>query len=119
VTGFREPFPVLAVDDVERSAEFYVANLGFEQVYRNPPEGEADFVFLRLDPHGIGLAKAERAEREMTLCVYADDVDEAAAGLRDAGVEEIEPPADQDWGERMATFRDPDGYLLQVFTRIE
>jgi lactoylglutathione lyase len=119
VSAFREPFPILAVEDVERSAEFYVANLGFEQVYRFPPDGEPHFAFLKLDPHGIGLTKAERGEREMTLCVYADDVDGAAAGLRAAGAEEVEPPADREWGERMATFRDPDGYPLQIFTRIE
>jgi uncharacterized glyoxalase superfamily protein PhnB len=54
----------------------------------------------------------------MTLCVYTDDVDAAAAALRDAGADEIEPPADREWGERMATFRDPEGYLLQIFAKL-
>jgi uncharacterized glyoxalase superfamily protein PhnB len=50
--------------------------------------------------------------------VYTDDVDAAAAALRAAGADEIEPPADREWGERMATFRDPEGYLLQIFAKL-
>jgi lactoylglutathione lyase len=100
-----------------RASHFYVENLGFEQVYRFPPEGEPDFVFLKLEPHGIGIAKAH-GEKAMTLSMYADDVDAAAAVLREAGAEEVEPPADQEWGERMATFRDLDGYLLQIFGKL-
>jgi lactoylglutathione lyase len=118
MTRFREAFPILAVDNVERAAEFYVANLGFEQVYRFPPQGELDFVFLKLEPLGIGLGTAREGRREMSLCVYADDVDAAAESLRAAGAEQVEPPADQEWGERMTTFRDPDGYLLQIFAKL-
>jgi lactoylglutathione lyase len=118
LTEFRDPFPILAVDDVAEAARFYVENLGFEQVYRFPPDGEPDFVFLKLEPRGIGLAKARGGDKEMTLSVYADDVDAAAAALRGAGAEEIEPPADREWGERMATFRDRDGYLLQIFAEL-
>ena len=118
MTAFREAFPILAVDDVARVADFYVDNLGFEQVYRFPPDGEPDFVFLKLEPLGIGISKAEHGEKRMTLSVYADDVDAAAARLRAAGADEVEPPADQEWGERMTTFRDPDGYLLQIFAKL-
>ncbi len=118
MTAFREAFPVLAVDDIERARDFYVENLGFEQVYRFPPEGELDFVFLKLEPLGIGLGTAREGQREMSLCVYTDDVDGAAETLRTAGAEEVEPLADQEWGERMTTFRDPDGYLLQIFAKL-
>jgi uncharacterized glyoxalase superfamily protein PhnB len=118
VTAFREPFPILAVDDVARAVRFYVDNLGFEQVYRFPPEGEPDFVFLKLEPLGIGIGKTHDGNKEMTLSVYTDDVDAAAAAVRAAGAEEVEPPADQEWGERMATFRDPEGYLLQLFAKL-
>jgi lactoylglutathione lyase len=116
VTGFREAFPILYVDDVAAAAEFYTANLGFEQVYRFPTDGPADFAFLRLDPLGIGVSKRrpEHKGRDFELCIYADDVDAAAERLRAARAEEIEAPADREWGERMAYFRDPDGHLLHV-----
>jgi len=48
VTTFREPFPILAVDDVGPAGEFYVSTFGFELKYRFPLEGEPDFLFLSL-----------------------------------------------------------------------
>ena len=64
MTAFRQPFRILAVDDVARAARFYVDNLGFEQVYRFPPAGEPDFVFLKLEPLGIGTARCTAATRK-------------------------------------------------------
>jgi lactoylglutathione lyase len=124
VTAFREVFPVLYVDDVAAAAERYVSTLGFEQVYRFPPDGDPDFGFLKLEPLGIALSKRAgyalefNAGRDFELCIYADDVDTAAADLRANGFEEVRPPTDEPWGERMAYFRDPDGHLLQVTAKL-
>ena len=121
-TSFREAFPIVYVDDVARAATFYVEAMGFEQVYRFPPEGDVDFTFLRLDPHGIALSRQNddrNAGRGFELCIYTDDVDAAADGLRAAGAEEVQPPADQEWGERLTYFRAPDGTLLHVTAKIE
>ena len=121
MTSFREAFPIVYVDDVTRSAQFYVASLGFEQVYRFPLEGEPDFVFLKLEPLGIALSqrRAEHAGSQFELCIYAADVDAAAEELRAAGAEEVQPPADQPWGERLTYFRDPDGTLLHITAKVE
>ena len=121
VTRFREAFPILYVEDVATAARFYVENLGFEQVYRFPPEGDADFAFLAQEPHGIALstrAPGHNAGHDFELCVYADDVDDAARALRAAGAKEVQPPQDQEWGERLAYFRSPDGTLLHVTAKI-
>lgn len=121
MTKFREAFPILYVSDVARAVDFYVSTLGFEQVYRFPPDGEVDFAFLRLEPLGIGLVK-EKPElhgRGFELCIYSDDVDHAAQRLRTAGAEEVSPPEDQEWGERLTLFRDPDGNLLHVTQKLE
>jgi lactoylglutathione lyase len=121
VTTFREAFPILYVDDVAREMEFYVSNLGFEDVYRFPPEGEPDFVFLKLDPLGIALSKRppDHAGRELELCIYAGDVDEAAVQLRAAGADELQAPADQEWGERLAYFSSPGGTKLHITAKTE
>ena len=124
VTRYREPFPILYVDDVAAAAERYVSTLGFEQLYRFPPDGDPDFVFLRLDPQGIALSSRagypERFNpgRDFELCIYTDDVDAAAAELRESGFEHVRPPTDEPWGERMAYFRDPDGHLLHVTAKL-
>jgi uncharacterized glyoxalase superfamily protein PhnB len=114
VNRFREPFPILAVDDLAGAAAFYAETFGFEIKYRFPPEGEPDFLFLSLPPLGIGIGRRRPGEPDHAVCMYADDVDAAAAALRKAGATEISPPADQAWGERMTQFEDGDGHRLVI-----
>ncbi|HUS25345.1 MAG TPA: TraB/GumN family protein [Candidatus Binatia bacterium] len=52
------------------------------------------------------------------LYLYVDDVDAAAARAKAAGAEEIEPLADQKWGDRTVLLRDPDGYLWRLATHL-
>ncbi|MDP8910784.1 MAG: VOC family protein [Actinomycetota bacterium] len=118
VTTFREPFPILYVNDVARAADFYASTFGFDVAYRWPAEGALEFAFLRLEPLGIGIAARHGAAHnrgsDFELCIYTDDVDAAAERLRAAGAEEVTAPADQPWGERLTYFRDADGHLLHV-----
>jgi 2-methylcitrate dehydratase PrpD len=41
-----------------------------------------------------------------------------AAELAARGFEEVRPPTDEPWGERLAYFRDPDGHLVHVTARL-
>ena len=43
-----------------------------------------------------------------------DDIHAVAARLREAGVEFIRQPEQESWGGWVATFRDPDGNVLQL-----
>jgi lactoylglutathione lyase len=124
---FREPFPILYVEDVERSAAFYRDCFGFEIGYR-PGDGEGllQYAFLRLPPLGIGLATAAAGERghgrqaspsgpaRLELCIYCDDTDPAAQRLRAAGAPELRAPQDESGGERRAYFADPAGNSIQI-----
>jgi uncharacterized glyoxalase superfamily protein PhnB len=115
VTGFREPFPILTVDDVDRAVEFYCSTFGFDKAYSFEADGRTEYAFLRLEPLGIGIARRGGPDdAAITLWIYADDVDTAAARLREAGATEILSPTDQPWGERMCSFRDQDGHLVHV-----
>ena len=127
---FREAFPIVYAEDPARSVRFYTELLGFEVVYRWPPEGELEFAFLRLEPLGIGIAARSAPEEligrapvpgsppRFELCIYADDVDRAAEDLVRGGVELLLPPTDQPWGERLFYVQDPDGNPIQVTARI-
>ena len=120
MTVFREAFPILLVDDVEQASAFYCSTLGFEEAYRNEDEHGVEFVFLAQEPNGIGVGRRVRGEeRDFALWIYADDVDAAAADLREAGAKEVLPPTDQPWGERMCTFVDPNGHVVHVGAKAE
>jgi lactoylglutathione lyase len=124
---FREAFPILYTEDVERLARFYVQAFGFEQSFRWPADGgEAEYAFLRLEPLGIGIGRPPEqgdawgrpvpgaGAAGVELCIYTDDVDAAAERLRELGARELAAPSDQPWGERLAYFLDPDGRPLHV-----
>jgi lactoylglutathione lyase len=127
---FRSPFPILYASDVDRSVRFYCDAFGFEVSFRWPPEGRLDYAFLRLEPLGIGITSRDAAEQvqgrplsgkarpRFELCLYTDDTDLAAERLRSQGVEEVAPPADKPWGERLAYFEDPDGNPIHITARI-
>jgi lactoylglutathione lyase len=119
VIAFREAFPILYADDVQRTVDFYVSTLGFEVAFRWPETGDPDFAFLRLEPLGIGIGRRhEHSVGAFELCVYADEIEAAAERLRAAGADEVMSPRREPWGEARAYFRDPDGHLIHVAAKL-
>ena len=113
---FREPFPILQVADMRRSIGFYRDLLGFELVYSYPPDEEPAFVSLEIDGGKLGLGVTDQPVESSSTAIWlsADDVDAAVAELREAGVRVVAEPADQPWGERVASVADPDGYVVHL-----
>ena len=114
--SFREAFPIFHTTDLERAVGFYVERLGFEERYRL----EGQFVAVGLGPFEIGFAasKAIDPPGRVALWLYCDDVDAEIEALRAAGAEIAREPADMDWGERMASIRDPDGNEILLGQRL-
>ena len=108
-------FPIIESGDISRSASFYEDALGFEHKYRFPDEGDAEYVYLERQGSGLGIAGGT-GRGGFSLCVYVEDVDEAAERLRSLGAEELQAPADQAWGERMASYADPDGHTVLIMS---
>ena len=112
---FRELFPIITSSDIERALGFYRDLLGFKVTYRFPEEGEPQYVGLELQTSQLGIAAGEgKPDKSVALWVYARDCDEAVALLRTNGVTIAEEPAEQPWGERIATVLDPDGHRVIV-----
>jgi lactoylglutathione lyase len=111
-------FPVVYVEDAERSAAFY-ERLGFARHFQLPPEGEPGYIGLRRgeadlavvlhswprDMLGVEPGTAPRFE----LFAYVEDVDATVAELRGVGVAVLREPEDMPWGERVGYVADPDG----------
>lgn len=116
VSRFRDAFPILVVADMPRSLGFYRDLLGFELTYAFPPDGDPQFASLAIDGGKLGLgAGDEPVESGSTaIWLYTDDVDAAIAELAGAGVPVVAEPADQPWGERVASVADPDGYVVHI-----
>ncbi len=117
--------PILYADDLPCSLAFYRDQLGFEVSFAFPPDGEPEFVALRLEGGELGLGRADGAPfhgkplrpvfgHRFELCVYTSDVDDAVAALRAAGVPVLVEPVDQPWGERLAYVEDPDGNPVMI-----
>lgn len=104
--SFHDAFPIFHTADLARAAGFYVERLGFEERYRF---GDG-FVLLGLGSFELGLTAVEELEPagRASLWLYTSDVDAEVETLRAAGVEVVREPEDMEWGERMATIRDPD-----------
>jgi lactoylglutathione lyase len=117
---FQEMFPILSTPDLSRALRFYRDLLGARVAYQFPPTGDPDYVGLDLGKShfGIGIDGAAPATAQrFSLWIYADDCDIAMNKLQAEGVPVIEEPADQPWGERMATVTDPDGNKVIIATR--
>ena len=119
---FTAVFPILATRDLGAALGFYRDLLGATVTYEFPgPDGEPAYVGLELGNSRLGIgqdpdAPAEPSDR-FSLWVYVGDCDTAVERLRAAGVEIVEEPADQPWGERMARVLDPDGNLVLIGQR--
>lgn len=113
----------LAVSDVRRSKDFYVAMLGFDAKY----EGD-DFVILRGgDGPSILIHDAEGDPVEpgtVDMEIRVDDVDRLYAELSRRGVRFRKAPFQvshegDPWSPRReARLADPDGYAITLFTRL-
>jgi lactoylglutathione lyase len=117
--AFRDAFPIFHTPDLSRAAGFYCEHFGFEERYRFPDERSPEFIAVGLGSFSLGLTAVREVEPpgRVTLWLYCDDVDAEIARLREAGVEVVREPEDQEWGERMAAVVDPDGNAIYLGQR--
>jgi uncharacterized glyoxalase superfamily protein PhnB len=117
--AFRDAFPIFHTPELHRAVVFYREHFGFEELYRFPGEPSPEFVVVGLGPFSLGLTAAREVgpPGRVALWLYCDNVDAEIARLRDAGVEIVKEPEDQEWGERMAAVADPDGNEIYIGQR--
>jgi len=121
--------PLLSVDDVANSVDYYEKVLGFTRGLTLPGDdgklthGEAHIGELMLmfrpaqQPGNIAEARlAQGAPKGVGVLLYIDlgeeDIDRYYADVERAGAKIIEAVQDQFWGDRTFTIEAPDGYVL-------
>lgn len=115
--------------DIEAAIHFYKDLLDLEETFRTPKEGVPEHIEFRAGGFTLGLGTVEAAKRvhavdatpgtpAMALVLWCEDVDEAHAGLTAAGATVLQPPHDTGNDNRNAMFRDPDGNLVEIVSKI-
>lgn len=130
--------PLLVVDDIAQSMDYYEKTLGFKKTMSMPGEGGelvhgevqiTDDITLMFSPgrtqappqDAVGRKLDEKlskagAAKGAGVVLYFDlgnqDIDAYYADVKRAGAKVIEEIKDQFWGDRNFTIEDKDGYLL-------
>ncbi len=119
--GYHTVTPSLIVAGAVKAIDFYKKALGAEEVMRFPgPDGKimhaeikvGDSIIMLSDEmpeHGARGPKSIGGTA-VSLFIYGNNVDAAWKRAVDAGGTQIQPLADQFWGDRGGCFEDPFGH---------
>lgn len=119
--GMQPVNALLPVADVGAAIAFYDRALGFARGGTTPAAGGSPaYADLRHGASVIMLVPrtgeaAPPSAADTTIYVYVEDVDRTVAQAREAGVT-IDDPQDRPWGDRTASFTDPDGHRWTIAT---
>lgn len=116
----------LTVNDMRKSLAWYRDVVGFTVDEQYEHEGKPVAVSLKAGAVKMMLnqddgAKGQRVKGE-GFSVYittAQNIDELATRIREAGVKLDTEPTDMPWGSRVFRFRDPDGFRLVIASERE
>lgn len=108
----------LEVNSIEESLSFYHDLLGFE-ITKHTPDSEPPMATLQAGSLKISLAQhletMLKRGRGVNFFIGVEDVDKYHDELKARGAD-VWPPADEGWGGRFITLRDPDNYRLFFVT---
>jgi catechol 2,3-dioxygenase-like lactoylglutathione lyase family enzyme len=118
--------PLIVVDDISRSREFYEQVLGQKVKFDFGEDVQFEGGFsIHLWPHFqnlLGGAEKYPVTRKANwgeLYFESDELDTVEKRLKAADVEFIHPVREQPWGERVFRVYDPDGHILEIGESLE
>src|SRR5215469_16442206 len=116
----------IVTDDVARLAAFYArlvqAEVVLNDYYVEVPTGAMSVGFSRryfteYREDQAACPRCPRHRARIILDFQADDVDAEYQRIAGLGIDWLTGPATQPWGNRTMIFRDPEGNLINVFSR--
>jgi PhnB protein len=128
--GYHNVTPYLIIDGAAAALDFYQTAFGAKEVMRMPnPEGKVAHAEILLGNSHVMLAdeypdmgyRGPQAYggTSVSLMVYVPDVDATFAKAISAGATELRSIADQFYGDRSGTLRDPFGHVWTISTHVE
>jgi len=128
--GYHSVTPYIIVEGANAAIEFYAANFGASEVMRIPgPEGKVMHAEIQIGDSRVMLADpcpemgAESPVKfggsPQHLMIYTEDCDAMFGKAVEAGSEVLRPLADQFYGDRSGTLKDPFGHQWTLATHVE
>jgi PhnB protein len=128
--GYHTVTPYLAVDDATEAIEYYTKAFGAkERVRMETPDGKVghaeleigDSLVMLSDPFPQASTKPpnELGGTSVSVFLYVKDVDAVVKQAVDSGATVSMEVADQFWGDRFGSVRDPFGHLWSIATHVE
>jgi PhnB protein len=128
--GYHTVTPSLFVSGAAKAIDFYKKALGAEELMRFPgPDGKimhaeikvGDSIVMLADemPDMGGRGPKSIGGTPVSFFVYGENVDAAWKRAVDAGAKEIQPLADQFWGDRTGCLEDPFGHQWWLAQHLE
>ena len=128
--GAQSVTPYLIVRGAARAIEFYTKVMGAVVLKRyDAPEGKVGHAELKIGnamlmlgdefPEMDALSPESVGGSPVQLLLYVEDVDAQFRQALAAGAREMRPVADQLYGDRLGTLRDPFGHIWNISTHKE
>jgi PhnB protein len=128
--GYHTVSPYLAVEDAAAAIDYYQKAFGAkERVRMEAPGGTighaeleiGDSVVMLSDPFPQATTRPpiELGGTTASVFMYVEDVDAVVRKAVDAGASVEMEVADQFWGDRFGTVKDPFGHLWSIATHVE
>jgi PhnB protein len=128
--GYHTVTPYLAVDDAAEAIEYYKKAFGAkERVRMEAPGDKIGHAELEIGDSLVMLSDAlpqfstrppkELGGTSVSVFMYVEDVDAVVKQAVDAGATVAMAIADQFWGDRFGSVRDPFGHLWSIATHVE
>ena len=128
--GYHTVTPSLFVSGAAKALDFYKKALGAEERMRFPaPDGSimhaeiqiGDSIIMLGDemPDQGGKSPKSLGGTPVGFFVYRENVDAAWKQALNAGGKEVQPLADQFWGDRAGCFEDPFGHKWWLAQHVE
>lgn len=114
----------IITEDVARLARFYASLVGVDVVlndyYVEVPTPTAAVAFSRrryTETDTFGTSRTSAPPDRVILDFEVDDIDAHVDRVDRLGVHWVLPPTTQPWGNRTMIFRDPEGNVINMFSR--
>jgi PhnB protein len=128
--GYHSVTPYLAVDDAAGAIEYYKKAFGAkERVRMDTPDGKighaeleiGDSLVMLSDPSPDASTRppSELGGTSASVFLYVKDVDAVVGKAVNSGATVTMEVADQFWGDRFGSIKDPFGHVWSIATHVE